>query len=279
MTLKLKRSESFYIREGWFEKAINTIDKNPDKNIFRKNDGVTKLGIGSNMVKGLKYWLEASRVIEDKDNHLTDYFGKVLLQNDPYLDRKFSWFLIHYNLVANRNDCPIFNYVFNADINTFSKSDISEVIYEKFEEEDPIIKKKSIDSDLTTFIKSYVTEEVITNPEDNYACPLASLKLIKKEKNRYHLTKPQYNSLSPLAVYYSLIQLYPDINHFDIGTSMELENSPKKVFNLDKNMYVQYLDDLQRLGLTTVNKTAGLNAVYFERRCTLSELYQMEERR
>ena len=58
MALKLKRSESFYIREGWIEKAINTI-KEADHNIFTKNEGVRYLGIGSNMVKGLKYWLKA----------------------------------------------------------------------------------------------------------------------------------------------------------------------------------------------------------------------------
>lgn len=279
MSLKLKRSESFYIREGWFEKAVNTINQKSPENIFRKNCGVKELGIGSNMVKGLKYWLEAAKIIEGKDNQLSDEFGKVLLTNDQYLDQKFSWFLIHYNLVSNQNDCPIFHFIFNADIQSFSKSDISEAIFERFEEEDPKVKKKAVDSDLSTFIKSYVTEEVITNPEDNYACPLAALKLIKKEKSQYRLTKPQYNSLSSLLVYYALMKLYPDTNHFDIDASMELENSPKKVFNLDKYMYIQYLDDLQRAGLITVNKTAGLNTVYFEKRCTLSELYQMEARR
>ena len=67
MKIKLKRNESFYIREGWFEKAINCIADNEGVNIFYKNDGISYLGIGSNMVKSLKYWLKAANIIEGKD--------------------------------------------------------------------------------------------------------------------------------------------------------------------------------------------------------------------
>ena len=62
-TLKFKKNESFYIRDGWFEKAINTIDADKEINVFAKNNGTSMLGIGSNMVKGLRYWLQASKLI------------------------------------------------------------------------------------------------------------------------------------------------------------------------------------------------------------------------
>ena len=45
-TLKFKKNESFYIRDGWFEKAINTIDANKEINVFAKNNGTSMLGIG-----------------------------------------------------------------------------------------------------------------------------------------------------------------------------------------------------------------------------------------
>lgn len=279
MPIKLKRSESFYIREGWMEKAINTInEKGETVNIFLKNDGVKELGIGSNMVKGLKYWLVSANIIDNKRSQLTE-LGKALLKYDQYLDNKFSWFIIHYNLVSNKEDCPVFFDVFNEDIQTFSKSDMTEILYEKFLLEDSNVNKKYVDADLSTFIKSYVTEEVIKNPEDNYACPLSSLKLMRKEKNTYRLVKPMYKSLSCMVIYYALLHIYNDVEHFDIESSMECVNSPRKVFNLDKFMYLQYLDELQKLGLITINKTAGLNTVYFQKRLQLTEIFEEEVNR
>ena len=50
-SLKFKKNESFYIRDGWIEKALNAINENPEINIFSKNNGMKVLGIGSNMVK------------------------------------------------------------------------------------------------------------------------------------------------------------------------------------------------------------------------------------
>ena len=97
MTLKLKKHETFYIRDGWFEKALNTIEENEGINIFFKNDGVKYLGIGANMVKGLKYWLKAAGLIDDKSNKLTSN-ANIILENDRYLGEDFTWFFIHYCL-------------------------------------------------------------------------------------------------------------------------------------------------------------------------------------
>ena len=272
MALKLKRSESFYIREGWIEKAINTI-KEADHNIFTKNEGVRYLGIGSNMVKGLKYWLKASNIIADsKFNELTD-FGNTLFMYDRYMDSKFSWFFVHYFLSTNKEDCPIFYYVFSQQpVKSFAKNDLTDLIIEQYTEEAGNINRKNLEADINTFVKSYITEEVITNPENNYACPLSSLNLIKKTRNKYSLCAPAYNSLHYLVVYYALTQLYEE--SFVIEESMELEKSPVKVFNLDKYVYLQYLDEMRQAGLVTINKTAGLNTVYIDEHLTLNQIFE-----
>ena len=53
--LKFKRNESFYIRDGWFQKALHVLATN-NENIFSGIKGVDLLGIGANMVKSLRYW-------------------------------------------------------------------------------------------------------------------------------------------------------------------------------------------------------------------------------
>ena len=123
---EFRKNESFYIREGWISKAIICIAENPGINIFRKNDGIKFLGIGSNRVKGLHYWLLAADIIDAK-NQLTD-FGNILLDNDRYLENTSSWFLIHRKLVKNKQKCPVFNWVFSSDFNSFRESEIEDSI-------------------------------------------------------------------------------------------------------------------------------------------------------
>ena len=62
--VKMKRHESFSIREGWLVKGIKAVIDNPK--VFSSQSATEILGIGSNMVKALKYWLIATRIIEDR---------------------------------------------------------------------------------------------------------------------------------------------------------------------------------------------------------------------
>lgn len=273
-SLKFKKNESFYIRDGWFEKALHEINNKPGINIFYKNEGMHILGIGSNMVKGLKYWLTAANLIgqNGKNIELTT-FGQYIIQFDPYLENNFSWYLIHYFLSKNIEECPIIHGIFNIGIKSFTKNEANEMLVDFFTNGNYIFRKEYVEEDLSVCIKSYVNENTLDNPEDNYVCPLSNLKLISKKSDRFYKTRPVYSSLSYLIVYYALLEIYPG-DSFIIEESMEELNSPYKNFNLDKNMYLQYLEEMKKNGLITINKTAGLNTIYFERKLTLNEIFE-----
>lgn len=275
VSLKFKKNESFYIRDGWFEKALNTIAENPETNVFAKNNGIKMLGIGANMVKGLRYWLQASNIIESTTTR-TDIgdLGHLILEWDRYLETSFSWFLIHYYLCTNYEECPIFYGVFNSDLKSFRKQDLVRYLESLFSMDGFETKSEYIDEDTSVFFKSYIDDEEITNPEDNYVCPLSSLKLLKKSGDKIEKTRPSYNSLSYLIVYYALSKIY-NFREFKIEDSFEQIGSPYLVFYLDKNMYLQYLEEMRRNGLITINKTAGLNTVYFEKRYDLPRLFRL----
>ena len=272
MELRFKKSESFSIREGWFQKAINAI-KQKGISVFSKNNGIAVLGIGSNMVKGLKYWLQASHILDKKGEKLTEDFGELLFANDRYLDSPFSWFLIHFNLVKNKQDCPIFNLVFNSGMKKFTRSDLLVYLKDAIKAEEPTANEKYIEEDLSVFLRSYINEDPLSNPEDNYACPLSELGLMKKDSKEYRLTRPTYRSLSYLIVFYALESLFTN-DSFDIEEAIKGKDSPMRLFNLDKAAFLQYLEEMRHEGLITINKTAGLNTVYFERRLTLPEVFK-----
>lgn len=275
LALKFKKSESFYLRDGWLEKAINAIHNNENINIFSKNNGITILGIGSNMVKGLKYWLQASDIILSTNvkTELSN-FGNLIYNYDKYIEDNFTLFLIHYKLVKNLQECPLFYGLFNSDIKSFTKSDLVKYFDNNFQIEKIQVKKEYIEDDTNVLLKSYVVESKGDNPEDNYLCPLSGLKLLAQKGDRYIKTKPIYQSLSFLIVYYCLQELY-DCKPFNIEDSLNEFNSPIMLFNLDKNMYLQYLEEIKRNQLITINKTAGLNTVYFEKNLTLEDIFKM----
>lgn len=273
-TFKFKKNESFYIRDGWFEKALNTIANTSD-NIFYKNNGSRMLGIGTNMAKSLKYWLQAANIISvsSAKTELTD-FGNSILKYDRYFESDFTWYLIHYNLCSNKYDCPVFYYFFNSNIKKMKKNDLIDFLINVFKSSGSVVKEEYIDDDLGVLLKSYINDEIIENPEDNYMCPLSNLKLIKRTNGSIEKTKPSYNRLSALLIYYCISDIY-QFHSFNIEDSINEEKNPCSVFNLDKNAYLQYLDELQRHGLLTINKTAGLNTVYFEKKLNLDELFKI----
>ncbi|MCI6215600.1 MAG: DUF4007 family protein [Mollicutes bacterium] len=272
--LKFKRNESFYIRDGWFQKAIHCIHNSKD-NIFSGTKGIDELGIGSNMVKALKYWLISSGIMLRSSNksELSE-FGKFLFDYDPYLESSFSWFLIHYNLVCNYVEAPIFNMFFNMKIkNKFKKNDIYNALITQLKERGEDVRESYVFDDFNVFLKTYTVEDKDGDPEDNYICPLSSLNLIeKKQKDEYLMKHPRYSDLSYLVVYYSLTQLYK--KQFNIEDALVEKNSPIYIFNLDKNMFLEYLGEMKKNNLITINKTAGLNTVYINKKMTLQALFE-----
>jgi len=267
--IKLKRNESFSIRDGWFDKAINAI-ANKEKP-FYKNEGIYILGIGANMVKGLKYWLIAANVFDAKKNDLTD-FGNLIYKYDRFLESKFTWYLIHYFLVTNFDDSPVFYSFFNSiKFSEFNKKDLLNCLNDLYSDCD--YNSKSLESDISILLKSYVKSDIVSNPEENYSCPLSELNLLLYKNGLYIKNSSSFIELSSLIIYFSLSNIYSD--SFDIIESTKCDKSPCNIFNLEKNLYYQYLEDLKNRGLITINKTAGLNIVYFNKNYTLSDLFKI----
>lgn len=271
-SIKFKKNESFYIRDGWFEKALNAVKIN--ENVFSKNNGSQLLGIGSNMVKSLKYWLQAANIITVCGSKTTlTKLGEMIYKFDRYFENDFTWYLVHYNLCSNKFDCPIFYAFFNSPIKKITKSQLNEYMLNAFPSNDVKVKSEYIEDDLNVFLRSYINGQTVDNPEDNYACPLSNLKLIEKYEQSVEKERPSFAKLSSLLIYYALTCVY-NYNSFIIEDSFEKNNSPFLVFNLDKSSYLQYLENLQRNGFLTINKTAGLNTVYFEKRLSLPKIFE-----
>ena len=268
---KFKRNESFRIRDGWVEKALNVIEEVGCKDVFSKNNGIAYLGIGSNMVKSVKYWLGALGLIKNGPSSDLTESARLLLQYDRYLEDMFSWFFLNHKLVTNEKDAPVFYYAFNLYPSiTISRHDLSDQVFEYYDElVGNTLNYSSVESDVSVFFQSYYADEkeLEESPEDRTVCPFAYLKLFRKiDKKGDVLSRhePSVRLLDPYLVYYSLYIAYEG-KPFSIDDAETKIGGPCKTFNLSKTTLSHYLSELKDEGLVEVNRTAGLNMIYFKR--------------
>ena len=270
--LKLRRHESFSIRDGWLEKGLRTVKMHGQKT-FSKDDGSRLLGLGSNMVKSLKYWMTASGLIEGTNPIKITNFAELLYSNDPYLNDMFSWWLIHYMLVTNKEESPVLYYVFNKYKGKYiDKESLYNEICKYFDTCNFEYSEKMLNEDCQMFFRLYYNNDKKTNPEDNFTSPLGKLELLEKTSDDDVYLKKAANieSLNYLVVYFALEQLFD--KSFDITDAYDAEKSPVSVFNIDRSLFEQYIGIMRNKNLVTINKTAGLNMVYFEKQLSLEEI-------
>ena len=273
--VKMKRHESFSIREGWLSKGLLAVKENTK--VFSCEESTDILGIGTNMVKSLKYWLYATNLIKDEKNTIviTD-LGNLILKYDPYMEDEFTWWMLHINMLLNQDDFYVGNVFFNNCVSkNFSKEDVYKIISEHLNQRKLEYNEKILVDEINTIIKTYVVDNSNDTPENNFNCPLAGLELLKRiSKDNYERLKPDYRGLNYLVVYYLVLQNLDGREYLSIDELIKIQNSPTKLLNLDKNLFNDYLDDMRREGLITINRTAGLNMIYVSNSLSLDEIFK-----
>ncbi|MBD7914583.1 DUF4007 family protein [Clostridium sp. Sa3CUN1] len=275
--IKIRGHESFYIREGWLRKAVVAIEEEAYI-LSNIQVAIDKLGVGSAMIKSIRYWLQAIGLTEEKRGdkgkryqELTNSFGRVLYENDPYFEDLGTLYLLHYKLVTNKELATSWNLFFNSVKATeLTKYNMEEMLKQLLLNIDPeyLISSRSLSDDCNCIIKTYFAEKNdFENPEDNMICPFSDLGLIKKVSIRgkeevIYKTKPDKDKLDRLIVLFVIMDNIGEKTSTTIKNLIEDENNIGKVFNLDKNSINNYVDILEDEGYLRVNRTAGLNTIY-----------------
>lgn len=275
--IKLKGHESFSIREGWLTKGIFEVRE--DERLFLRKDLTDVLGMGSNMVKSLKFWLISSGLIEETKKYeysLTE-LGNMIYKFDPYFENIFSLYLVHFNLVTNIEKNYIWNVFFNkCNMNVFTKKDLLENIKYILDFENLEYNEKMLLDEISVLLKTYTKEEKNDTPENNFQCPLTELKLIrKKEKDVFVKEKPLITNLNKYIVYYAFLNQLGSRNSINIQDIMIEENSVCKLLNLDKVLLNEYLETFRKEKLITINRTAGLNMIYVDKKMKLEDIFNL----
>lgn len=275
--VKLKGNESFNFREGWLRKGMRCVEECPE--LFTQKDVMERLGVGSKMVKSIRFWLQAASLCGERpvsagrgrSLFLTEDFGQVVREWDPYFDDPFTLSLVHYHIVSNASLCIAWNIFFNEyEGKDFTKENMIESCKEllaKKMEEGCSFSEKSFEDDCSSILKMYIDSDAAAlHPEDSLACPLAELGLLQKSSRRkgaYVKAAPPRDMLDKLAVLYVIVKnLQEDKTSVSISTLLNEPNHIGKVFNLNRVAVNEYLDQLRISGYLSINRTAGLDMVY-----------------
>ncbi|MBD5104253.1 MAG: DUF4007 family protein [Ruminococcaceae bacterium] len=283
--VKLKGNESFNIREGWLRKGMRSVKDYPD--LFSRSDVMEILGVGSKMVKSIRYWLQATHLCVEQNiggNHarqqfITEDFGKIIEQYDPFFDDVFTLSLIHYHIVRNKQGlCEIWNIFFNEyDGKDFTRENMYEMCKDylnKRLEQGVTYSFNSLRDDCASVIRMYQEADHSGDPEDNLGSPLSELGLLKKN-NRGNFDKsiPSKDVLDKYAILYVIKQnLEYEKNSVSIDEMWKSPNNIGRVFNLNRSTINEYLDQLRAIGLITINRTAGLDMVYVTTEMSSAEI-------
>ncbi|WP_419841850.1 DUF4007 family protein [Candidatus Poriferisodalis sp.] len=203
------RHETFHPRFGWFRKAYAAAARDP--HVFASEDAPVQLGVGKNMVRSIRFWGLASKVLTEVPDPaapssgrkpklvVPTRFGEALFGAggwDPWMEDPGTHWLLHWRLLAPPCRLPVwwlslceFGAVeFEAeDLATSVTTQLRSVPGWKVPSESAVHK------DVTAFVRTYgpATRSSRESLDDAADCPLRLLRLVGRSEasgaHRYQL--------------------------------------------------------------------------------------------
>ena len=272
--IRLKGHEKFHLREGWIAKGLYGVSANP--RVFSGSDGTDQLGVGTNMVKSIKYWMLAMGLIKEGQKNgaeLTD-LGKMILKYDPFLEDDLSLWLLHSYISKNNFRSTVWYLFFNkCQAEEFTKEELYTVLRKELISyaENDSFPESSLKDDIDVLLNMYSKDTKNDDPEDKNKCPLASLKLIKKEGNVYYRQQPDMRHFRDEIILYELGNIFEEESSIGIDYVAELAAN---IYHLSRVAINTILDRLDNAGYITVNRTAGLDEIYPNKKISVKKIIE-----
>lgn len=271
------RHETFHPRYGWLKKGFDRASA--DQEVFTKNDAPVILGVGKNMVKSIRYWCYAFKVLEEHKQagsraraYTPTSFGKALLSDegwDPYLEDPASLWLLHWYLLKSPCYGTTWHYVFNVFYqNTFTAEDVLNALNE-FTEQSCLSNKPSTSSltkDINCLLRMYVAPHNIrTLKEDSLDCPFNELGLITNtaEGKYYSFNIGPKSNLPSRVIVATCLDYIAGIGHtaktISVSRLCYEPGSPGQAFKLTEDSIYQAIEATSEQEKDiSLSETAGL---------------------
>jgi hypothetical protein len=181
--------ETFACRFGWLPKAVRLIERAPAA-LGSDDAAILQLGLGKNMVKSLRFWLDAFDIAVARGGVWTlRPFGEALLGSggtDPFIERVETQWLLHWAVTA-RAAAPLFawRHVFHRRMRAdFTRSELTAELARATAREGTDLSAVTLGQHVDALLHTYLPTHALTAPEDVLDGPLVDLRLIRSEGRR-----------------------------------------------------------------------------------------------
>lgn len=285
MTMKFRAHDTFFIRKGWLSKGMKYVQQNPCVFVDKEENPMDVLGIGANMVKALRYWLQAVGLTTEmsgrkREQHFTE-LGKCIYEYDKYLEELGTLCLLQYKLATNLHEATSWYCFFNCfEMNEFTKEDFIVQLQKFIDEREPeaMPATRSMDDDfmciVNTYLPRYKSNPNRVSAENNIDCPLGELGLVNianKKKKTYRKSVPAVGQINPWVMLAIIIDCADGKQEISLNDLLNKECSIGKIFNLDAISLLDILHEIERLDEIKVIRTAGLDVICIKQKRSFLE--------
>lgn len=176
--------ETFACRFSWLPKAVRLIEADPHA-MSSDEQAILSLGLGKNMVRSLRFWLEAFDVAAPTpDGWALRPFGAALLGAsgaDRFIERTETQWLLHWS-VTSRVQSPLFawRHVFHRRMRSdFTRGELFTEMRRESAREGYDHSEITLMQHIDALLHTYVPTHAMRAPEDVLDGPLVDLKLIR----------------------------------------------------------------------------------------------------
>lgn len=273
--MKFRGHETFFIRKGWISKGIRAIQKDHFVFSSKENNPMDVLGIGSNMVRSLHYWMQATGVANDisyskqKAMILTN-FGKLISEHDRYLEEMGTLFLLHYKLATNEKLATSWYYMFNHfPVSEFDQDDfVKELSAYVTGKGEKLPSMRAMTDDFNCIIGTYVSRYEINpdkvSPENNIDCPFGELSLmttVDRRKKVYRKAAPSSETIDPWVTLAVIMDNAEGRSDISLNELLNAPGNIGRIFNLDVITMLEVLQNAESTGILKIIRTAGLDII------------------
>ena len=248
--------ETFAVREGWFTKSLEALKA--DKDLFKDPLACDRLGVGRNMAKSIRHWLQVAELVNKGNRKVPleiSEVGKLIMRKDRYFLRAGTWWAIHINIVTCDTDAVAWKWFFNrAYTFPFDRmSCSSDMLRQLTIEGKKPPSRTTLNNDISCLLSSYAVSipPANRNPEEAIDSPLQALGLVThlRETDTY-LANRKRKKIPPAIVGYAFAKSIPSTNNDKhitkpLSQIFALQNGPSKMLVLDHEALLDTLQEAE----------------------------------
>ncbi len=280
--------ETFPFRYPWLKKGFDAVRE--DGEVFLRDDAVTTLEVGKNMVRSIRHWCLAAGVVEENPERSglrpTD-FGTLLFDDgglDPYLEDPATLWLLHWQIASNRARATTWFWTFSHFHEPeFTREALTSALFRWTQTlSGKLVAESSVRRDVEVFLRTYVRSRQSRGDvtEDSLDCPLVELSLVVQpgDGQTYQFRRGAQRSLPDGILLFAVLAFWeafaPSTETLAVHDIARQPGSPGRLFKIEESSLVERLEGIeqQTRGALSYAETAGLRQLYRRERLDANEL-------